>query len=502
MIITSTHGSLPQAECDVLIVNLFDGVKEPTGGTGAVNEALGNLITEELIKKDEFKGKLGKIGVLPTYGKIPARKVVVIGLGKQKDFDLIAARKVSAEAIKACIALKAQKACTILHGASQEDLCTQELAKVLAEGATLATYKFDKYKSKKDDEENKEENIKKEIEQLTIIESDESKLEQIASGIAQGVALAEATNLTRDLANEPAGYLTPTKMAEVAESLGLECNVYDKEWLEQQNMGSFLGVSQGSVQPPKFIHLKYSPECEAKKKICIVGKGITFDSGGLNLKPASGMLDMKKDMSGAAATLGIMKAIKELKPQVEVHGIVPTCENMPDGKAYKPGDVLTAKNGKTIEVNNTDAEGRLILADALTYAAELEPDQIIDIATLTGAVVVALGPTYAGIMGNVQEDIDKFLETSRASGEKLWQLPLDESYKETLKSDIADLQNIGSGGAGSSIAGQFLQEFISDKPWIHIDIAGVAWNKKPAFENPKGCTGFAVRSIVYYLMNI
>lgn len=499
MKISVIQGSIPEVECDAIIVNLFEGTEQPGGATAAVDQALGNIISEEVIKKDEFKAKMGKIAIVPTYGKIPARKVVLVGLGKLEEFSLNNARKIAAEAIKACSSLGVTKVCTVLHGAGSTDLPAIPCAQVLAEASLLATYKFDKYKSKNNDDN--DDKKKKDLEELLIVELDDSKINDITEGIRRGVAIAEATNLARDLANEPAGYLTPTRLSEVALSLGLETTVYDKQQIQEMNMGSFLGVAQGSDQPPKFIHLKYTPQGDAKKRICIVGKGITFDSGGLDLKTAAGMLDMKKDMSGAAATLGVMKAIKELNPQLEVHGIIPACENMPDGKAYKPGDVLTAKNGKTIEVNNTDAEGRLILADALCYAADLQPDEIIDIATLTGAVVVALGDTFAGLMGNRQDLVESFLEKSHDSGERLWQLPLDEAFKEMLKSDIADMQNIGTGGAGSSVAGQFLKEFVSDKPWLHLDIAGVAWNKKPAFENPKGCTGYAVRSIVYYLMN-
>lgn len=501
MKITVKSGSITDQKGDVLIVNLFQDVKEPSGATGAVDKALEGLISKELIGIDEFKGKLGSCGVIATYGKLPVRKIVVVGLGKKEEFDINAIRKASACALKVCNRLKAEKVYSVLHGAGACGLSAELCSRALAEGTILANYKFDKYKSKKQNGNSEEENNKKELKKFTIIELDESKINDIKKGIETGEIIANATNFARDLVTEQASIMTPAQLAEEAKSIGLKCKIYEKEEIEEMKMGSFLGVARGSVNPPKFIHLKYKPEKKAKKKIAIVGKGITFDSGGLDLKPAAGMVDMKMDMSGAAATLGIMKAVKDLKPEYEIDGIIPACENMPDGNAYKPGDVLTAKNGKTIEVQNTDAEGRLILADALCFAVEQKPDEIIDIATLTGAVVIALGKSCAGIMGNRQDMIEDFIEASEPSGERVWQLPLLEDYKEFLKSDIADIINSGSREAGSSFGGIFLQEFVKDTPWIHLDIAGTASSSKDKFEIPKGYTGFGVRCVSYYLLS-
>lgn len=492
-------GSLPEVECDALIINLFDDVKDPSGGTGAVNKALDNLIVKETIEADEFKAKLGCVSILPTYGKIPARKVVIVGLGKREEFDINAVRKVAAESLKACKGLKAKKVCSILHGAGVAELPVKSCAQALTEGALLANYSYEAYKSKKNEEDDQP---KKEIEEFIIVECDEKKFKDIEKGIKIGELVSSATCLARDLASEPAMTCTPSKLADVARSFGLECNVYDKDEIAKMGMNSFLAVSQGSIQSPKFIELKYKPKAKSVKKIALVGKGITFDSGGLNLKPASGMLDMKKDMSGAAAVLGIMKVIKELKPKCEIVALIPACENMPSSTAYKQGDVLKAKNGKTIEVTNTDAEGRLILADALSYAVEQEPDEIIDIATLTGAVIHALGSAAASVMGNKQEFIDAFKSASADSGEKLWQLPLYDEYKEMLKSDLADILNSAAGGAGSSFGGIFLQEFVGKTTWLHLDIAGVAWSKAAKNEVCKGSTGFGVRTILYYLLSL
>lgn len=499
MKISFQAGSIVDTACDGIVVSLFEGQTQPEGAAAIVDEALDGLIKSYLIDEEEFKGKLGSVAYVPTFGKIKAKKIVVVGLGKQDKFDINAVRKVAAEAAKACHKLKLEKVCTILHGAGSTSLPMFDTARALAEGTILSVYSFDKYKSKKaQGEENPSE---KKLQEVTVIGLEDENANSIRHGLFQGQAIAEGTCLTRDLVSEPASDLPPWKLAECAQQIGLECKVYEKEEIENMKMGSFLGVARGSDQPPKLIHLIYRPDGEPRKKIAVVGKGITFDSGGLDLKPAPSMVDMKIDMGGAGAVLGVMKAIKELRPQVEVHGIIPTCENMPSGKAYKPGDVLVSRSGKTIEIGNTDAEGRLILADALDYAVEQGVDEIIDIATLTGAVVIALGSVASGVMTNKQEFLEDFLKKAENSGEKNWQLPLFEEYRKQLKSDIADIKNVGGREAGSCTAGMFLKEFVKDVPWIHIDIAGTVASGKPAYEIVKGATGASVRSIVYYMLN-
>ena len=305
-------------------------------------------------------------------------------------------------------------------------------------------------------------------------------------------------NFARNLANEPAQFATPTELDSIACDLSLETKIYNKEECEKMGMGAFLDVARGSEEEPKFIHIKYTCD-NPKKHIAIIGKGICFDSGGLDIKPASSMLTMKDDMSGAACVLGVMSVVKELNLQVEVHGIIAACENMPSGKAYKPGDILTAKNGKTIEVDNTDAEGRLTLADALCYACELNIDEVIDLATLTGACMVALGTHAAGIMGNDKELINNLIKTADNAGEKFWELPMWEDYADSLKSDVADMQNTGSRWGGASTAGCFLKNFVKDVKWAHIDIAGTAFLDKPQKEFIKGATGAGVRTLLKYL---
>ena len=347
----------------------------------------------------------------------------------------------------------------------------------------LADYAFDKYKSEK-----------------------ATRVDEVTFGgvseetVKAGKAIGEAMKFTRDLANEPAAYATPSKLAEVAKHLeGIETRVYDKPEIEEMKMGAFLAVGQGSAEAPKFIHMKYSV-ANPKKRIAIIGKGICFDSGGLDIKPASSMLTMRDDMSGAACVLGVMRALKEFSPEVEVHGLIAACENMPSGTSYKPGDILTAKNGKTIEVDNTDAEGRLTLADALCYACELGVDEVIDIATLTGACMVALGTHASGIMGNDEDLIHKIIEIGNKNGEKFWQMPMFKEYFDSLKSEIADMKNTGSRYGGASAAGVFLQEFVKDVKWAHLDIAGTAFLEHGQAEFGKGATGAGVRTLLNYII--
>ncbi len=500
MEIRAKQGSLTEIACDVLIVNLFEGVKTPGGGTGAVDKALGGLISSYVIKKEEFKGKLNQMYVLPTHGKIPADKILLVGLGKSEDFSLNKIREVTSKTIKKAKTLKAKTVATILHGAGTAGLEEEKCARMITEGALIGNYSFDKYKSKKEDED-KENN--KEIQSLEIVEMDAAKLDGINRGIETGRIIAEGVNLARDLQAEPACTATPAFLAETALALeGLECKVLEKDEIKKLGMGLYLAVGQGSALPPKFIHMKYKPAGKAKKKIAVIGKGITFDSGGLDLKPAASMRMMKEDMSGSAAALGIMKAVAQLKPDVEVHGIIAACENMPGSKAYRPGDVITAMSGKTVEVDNTDAEGRLTLADAIYYAVKEDVDEIIDIATLTGACMVALGSLAAGIMGSDEELVKKLITSADEGGERFWHLPIYDEHKEELKSDIADMKNCGSRYGGALTAGAFLKEFTEKKKWAHIDIAGTAWIDKELKEMAKGPTGSGVRAIVNYILSL
>lgn len=454
-------------EGEVLVINMFEGEKTSQ-----------EIANEWAIEKDKFEGKFLTTYLLHTYGKIPAAKVLIIGMGKRDEFTENKMREIGAKAIRKLSQIKAKSACFDFEGI---DL---DWGNSAVEGAGIADYRFDKYKSKKDDDR---------LQELFLPEG---------KFCSKGEKFAKAMTFARDLINDSAQVSTPTKLAEIAGGLeGLQVKVYDRQACEEMGMGAYLAVARGSDQPPKFIHMKYSVDAPTKK-IAVVGKGITFDSGGLDLKPASSMLDMKDDMSGAACVLAVMGALKEFSPNVEVHGIIAACENMPSGKAYKPGDILTAKNGKTIEVDNTDAEGRLTLADALCYACELGVDEVIDLATLTGACMVALGTLAAGVMGNDDAMQKRIIETAERSGERFWQLPMYEEYKDSLKSDIADMKNTGSRYGGASTAGVFLKEFVKNVKWTHLDIAGTAYLDKAQKEFSKGATGAGVRTILNYILNL
>lgn len=482
--------SLADVEADVVIVNLFKGVTSPGGGTGAVDKALGGLISDFVIKKDNFEGKFGETYILQTYGKIKASKVLVAGLGEAKDFNLTKLRELNAKIIKKCESvLKAKKIVSILHGAGVAGFAPKDCAKVITEGVLLGGYKFEKYKTRKSHN----------AETFVIAEINSNIITQIEEGIKEGEIIAKATNYARNLVNEPAMEINPAKLAELAHRTeGIETTVIDGKDALKMGMGAFYSVGMGSDNEPKFIHMKYVPE-NPRKKVAIIGKGVTFDSGGLDIKPASSMRDMKSDMSGSACVLGIMNYAKELNLDVEIHAIIAAVENMPSGKAYRPGDVLTAMNGKTIEVDNTDAEGRLTLADALCYASELKVDEIIDIATLTGACCVALGQEAAAVLGNNSELIERLKASSEKAGERLWEMPMYDEHLDMLKSDVADLKNTGGRYAGTSTAAVFLKEFVKDAAWAHLDIAGCALPDKEIRGLSKGPTGAGVRTLLYYL---
>ena len=481
---------LKSQACDMLVVGLFEKSEVLSGVIASVDEVLGDIINEFVIKKDKFEAKFGHTYLLPTYGKIPANKVLVVGLGNKEKFNPNKLRELSAKIIKKAECIKAKKICIDLGKLEFDGF---ESGEMVAEGALIGEYSFDKYKTDKS---------KVHVEEFILVEKDESKFARLKDGVDKGVKIANAMNFARNLSNEPAQYATPSKLAEIAKKIeGVKTKVYEKEEIEKMGMGAFLAVAKGSSQAPKFIHIKYTP-ANPKKKIALVGKGITFDSGGYDIKPPSSMLTMKDDMSGSACVLSIMNTLRLFNPNVEVHGIIATCENMVNGSAYKPGDILTARNNKTIEVDNTDAEGRLTLADALCYACELGVDEVIDIATLTGACMVALGNQAAGIMGNSQELIDKLIKVGDSHGERFWQLPMYEEYKEGLKSDVADMRNTGSRYGGASAAGVFLKEFVKDVDWVHLDIAGVAFLDKQQKELTKGATGAGVRTLLNYILSI
>lgn len=488
-------GDIARAKTECVVVNLFEGVTRPGGGTGAVDRALDGAISR-LIEQGDIRGKYGELTLFPTFGKIPAPRVLVAGLGKQADFTIDRVRDLSADIARRLRSARVQRFATITHGAGIAGLDARACAQAIAEGTILGLYRFRKHKRPEEDAT--------EIEEVVLVEHDATKLPSLEQGVELGVVLAEAQNFARDLANEPANVLTPTELAHRAQSLaaavGLEWEILDRPQIEALGMGAFLGVAAGSHQPPKLIVLRYRHG--DGPTLGLVGKGITFDTGGISIKPAAGMEEMKGDMAGGGAVIAAMGAIARLKPKVNVTAVVPATENMPGGGATKPGDVLRAMSGKTIEVINTDAEGRLILADGITYARRLGCSPIVDVATLTGAISVTLGNVAFGVMGSDPGLIGRVKAAARAAGEKLWELPMFEEYREQLKSEVADIKNTGGRNAGSITAAFFLKEFAEDTPWAHLDIAGVDVMDKERGALVKGASGIPVRTLAHLALSM
>jgi leucyl aminopeptidase len=458
----------------------------------------------------EFKAILGEQLLLHAPNGLKAQRLLIVGLGKAKTLSVDEVRKGAGTAVRTAkprgireiaIAFPEDHALDDEH---MENLPCTLLCRALVEGAGIAEKDWDTYRSERKDLS---------IETLTVVarESEASTALEIQTGFEEGQIVAAAQNFARDLVNEPGNILTPTELGKRAAAMcaevGLTCEVHSTEKLLELGMGAFHAVAKGSAEPPALIVMTYEPKLEKGKSLPknapilgLVGKGITFDTGGISIKPADGMDKMKYDMAGAAAMIGAMRAIAQLKPLVKVIGIVCSAENMPSGRAYKPGDVVTAMSGKTIEILNTDAEGRLVLADGLHYAKTLGCTHLIDAATLTGACVVALGMINAGLFSNDETTFVAFLNAMRISGEKFWRLPCTDDYKDQIKSQIADIMNTGGTRWGGAIsAAMFLKEFAEDTPWVHLDIAGCAWNEDVKPWQTKGPSGIGVRSIIEWV---
>ncbi|MEZ4516894.1 MAG: leucyl aminopeptidase [Chloroflexota bacterium] len=497
MRVTVEQGSIQDTAADTIIVNLFAGVTTPSGATGAVDQALGGAISD-VIADGDAKGKAGEVTVLYPRGQVTARRVLVVGLGEADKFDLEGVRRAAATGARKARALGAKNVATIVHGAGIGGMDVASAAQATMEATLLALYEFDAPKAKPEQVN--------EVESFTIVEYNADKIDAIQSAVTTAEAIAAGVVQARDLVNLPPNMATPTRMAEVAEEIarehGLSITVGDRAWAAERKMGAFLAVAAGAGEEPKFIVLEHNGDRTDLPTIALVGKGITFDTGGISIKPTQGMWTMKGDMGGAAAVIGAMKAIAALDLPLHVIGITPCTENMPDANAYRPADVITASNGKTIEIISTDAEGRMVLADALVYAQQFDPVYVIDLATLTGACVVALGKgVAAGIFSNNDTLRDNLLAAADVTHERLWPLPLYEDYRRTIDSDVADMMNSGGrmGGVGTSAV--FLREF-TDYPWAHLDIAGVGLSDKPGEYGPVGGTGFGVRLLVEYMRNL
>ena len=497
MEIKVSTGKIEETKAGAVVVSCFEAETQLTGIIATIDKALDGAVTQ-LISQGEIKGKLNEVTLIHTLGKLPAARLIILGLGKRSEITKDKIRAAAAAVLRFARQKRIPDVAATALGSGSTDVSTADSAQVITEGCLLGTYSFRRHMTVEPDYP--------EIKQFYIVEADASKLGELEDGCRLGRIQAEAAILARDLVNEPSNYMTPTDMANTAKTLaeqyGLKINVFDSQHMHELGMGALLGVSQGSDQPPKFIVLRYQGNESEKIDIALVGKGITFDSGGISLKPSEGMEDMKGDMAGGAAVMAVITAIARLKLNINIIAVVPTTENMPGGRSFKPGDVLTAMNGKTIEVISTDAEGRLILADALAYIKTFPVSRIIDVATLTGACHIALGDICTGVFGNNQELVDKIISAGKNSGEKMWQLPMFEEYKEYNKSEVADIKNHGGRYGGAILAAQFLAEFAGDTPWVHLDIAGTSDTTKERGYLIKGATGVPVRTLIDLIISL
>jgi len=488
---------IDKIKAGAIIVNFFEGVEHLDGDIATIDKALDGAISQ-LISQGEIKGKISEITIIHSLGKLTADRVVVAGLGKQTELTLDKVRGAVAETCRRLRQKGVDSIATTAQGAGIANISPETAAQAVTEGVLLGTYTFRKHITTEAEYG--------EINQFLIVTSNQAELPLLEQGCYKGRILAEATNLARDMVNEPANYMTPSHMADMAtklaETYGLKISVLEREQMQELGMGALLGVTQGSQQPPKFIILRYQGSDSAEIDMALVGKGITFDSGGISIKPSEKMGEMKGDMAGGAAVMAAISAIAQLKPKINVMTVVPATENLPGGNALKPGDILTAINGKTIEIISTDAEGRLILADALGYAKKLGAKLMVDVATLTGACRVALGDICSGSFGNNQELVDKVIAAGAEAGELIWQMPMYEQYKEQNKSEVADIKNTGGRYAGAITAAQFLAEFVGDTPWVHLDIAGPSMSDKERTYLVKGATGVPVRTLVNFTLSL
>jgi leucyl aminopeptidase len=482
MHITIEKNPLEQVQADALVVPVFEGRKEERFGAG------------DLFDAGEVSGKPLELTLLHQPAGIAAKRVLLVGGGKPEKFGTAEMRRAAGAAIRH-LKNKSVKHIAFALGAEHTN---REFAAAVVEGSILGAFEPDRYKT------DEKKNGKKTVESLMLVPSGEAA--DLEDGVRTGRIMAEAQNFTRELVNEPGNRLPPAKVAEAARraaaDFNLECEVLEQERIRELGMGALLGVSQGSSEPPALIIIRYKPEGRVDSgpagqvHLGLVGKGVTFDTGGISIKPADGMEKMKYDMAGGAAMIGAMRAIAQLKPPIPVTAFIPCVENMPGGNAQRPGDIVTAMSGKTIEVINTDAEGRLILADALAYARRQGCTHLVDAATLTGAIVIALAHLNVGLFSNNDAMRDRVLQAARAEGERMWAMPLEDDYRDYLKSSFADISNVGGRWGGAITAAMFLKEFAEDTPWVHLDIAGTAWLDEEKPYLAKGPTGVPVRTLV------
>jgi leucyl aminopeptidase len=488
-----SHPAEVDAECLVAVVlDRSEGKKDKPQISVETSDSALKEACADVIAGGEVSGKMLEFTLIHKPAKLKAKRVLLVGGGMAKSFSASELRKIAGVAVRT---LKGKGLRSFTFVAPGGNLKIQDSVSAIVEGAFVGNFDSNTYQSDRKDQT---------IDSLTVVASGDQKVLQKALDDAS--IIGESQNFTRDLANEPANHMTPTIMAErakkMAQEVGLKFEVFGGDKIQELKMGAFWGVAQGSDEPPALIILRYEPAGAPEKPVLgLVGKAVTFDTGGISIKPADGMEKMKYDMAGGAAMLGVMRAIAILKPKVKVTALICATENMPSGKAQKPGDIQTAMSGKTIEIINTDAEGRLVLADGLCYARQLGCTHLIDAATLTGAVVVALGYFNAGVFANDEKMYERFSKATAQAGEKFWRLPLDDEYRESIRSNIADIINSGGRWGGAITAAMFLKEFVEDTPWMHLDIAGTAWMDDAKPWIAKGPTGIAVRSLIEFTRN-
>jgi leucyl aminopeptidase len=482
-------------ETEALVTYVFEEADPVQGRIAEIDQAAEGIL-RKLAKSGELTGKMLEFTLVHAPVGLKAARLLLVGAGKREQFSGAALRKSAGASLRYLKARGVKSfAFLVREGEAREDT-----AQTIVEGVLAADFETDKYKTDKKNDKN--------IETVPVAGYSDAERAAGEKGLSKGRIIADAQNFARDLINEPSNKLTPRILAQKAEAMareaGLAVEILDEKKIADLKMGALLSVAQGSVEPPRMIVITYSPP-NAKPGapvIGLVGKAVTFDTGGISIKPSEGMEKMKYDMAGGATMIGVMRALAALKPGVKVICVVPSTENMPGGKAQKPGDIQTAMSGKTIEVLNTDAEGRLILADGVHYAKQLGATHLVDAATLTGAIVVALANVNVGVFGSDQPFTDKLLASAKAAGEKMWQMPIDDDYREFIKGTVADIQNIGSGKGGGAITGaMFIKEFTGDTPWIHLDIAGTAWNDDAKPWLAKGPTGVALRTLVHLVLS-
>ena len=488
-------GRFAEFSCELAVVNYFEDCQDLLGMAAQINEKSVGLI-EDLLKAGDFQGKLYQISLLYTRGNLPARRILILGLGKSHEFNMDKLRGAYAKAAQhiRSLGLKGFAVSTDM-GLPERDV--QYVTEAIVEGVLLGLYQFTPFKTVDRDKI-------KDVEEFTIVEEKEKILTAIRSAAGTARTIADAVCYARDLVSTPGNELTPTDLSNKAREIAMKrrrikVKVLDVGDMKELVMNALLGVSRGSHEPAKFIILEYSGGSKTDPPLALVGKGLTFDSGGISIKPSEKMDEMKSDMAGGAAVMGTIRAAADLGLPVNLVGLIPATENLPGGGAYKPGDILKSLSGKTIEVINTDAEGRIILADALTYAGRFKPAAIIDLATLTGACIVALGEHVIGMMGNDDKMKERIRQAGEKTGERVWELPLWEEYQELIKSDVADYKNAGGRPAGTITAAVFLSKFVDKYPWVHLDIAGPAWQSKESPYIPKGASGVGVRLLIELL---